>query len=182
MDQTDMEPVKVNIHDLLPAELDTYQKNTEETTPPILSDEDNLAINKYSVLRNNILTKLIIPSYYDDIEDRLKWRYLWRKIGNVTFALSKFFIAINALLSFASLTFDLVLLTFMAGCVSVFSLVLLHFSTFSFGRSKEATTETNQILSTLHMGKIPDLISTTEQEQKQAENKKKIKNKQDLKP
>ncbi|AYV84773.1 MAG: hypothetical protein Hyperionvirus38_11 [Hyperionvirus sp.] len=115
--------------------------------------------SEYNELRRNITSKLVLPSYFNDVRDLLKWRYIWRRIGNSTLAFSKIFIAINAVLSFSSLAFGLDLLTFLAGCVSVLSLVLLHFSTFSFSRSKESTQEANQILTTLGIKQVPDIVT-----------------------
>jgi len=125
----------------------------------------------YNELRLNITSKLVIPSYYNDVKELLKWRYRWRMIGNTTLTFSKIFIAINALLSFAALTFSLPLFPFMAGCISVFSFVLLHFSTFSFSRSKESTQEVNEILTSLGIKAIPDIIPEKEADNESTESK-----------
>ena len=114
--------------------------------------------DKYNEVRTQIIDKLIVPSYYNDVNDLLKWKYRYMELGNGTLFLSKICIAGHAILSFATGIFDLTYLSFISGCISVLSLVLLHFSTFSYGKSKEAIIETNKILETLSINTMPDFI------------------------
>ena len=116
---------------------------------------DSLQISEE--LKRDILINLIEPSYKADITSSLKLKKKFKFFGLTFESMSKLFLGISSITSFASGIYKYQLLSFFAGTTSVISLVFLQYSSFSYRESKKITNEINNTLKKLNIQQgIPD--------------------------
>jgi hypothetical protein len=94
-------------------------------------------------------------SYKKDIREMIFGKTCWRRTGISFETLSKVTVAIGGVLSFSSGYFDSKVLSFISGSVSVISLALLQFGSFSFMQSKKRASDLNILLKKLDIDTIP---------------------------
>ena len=102
-------------------------------------------------LKNDILVNLVEPQYKSDIICNLKLRRKFKNYGLCFETLSKFFLGMSSVISFASGIYKYQILSFLSGTTSVISLVLLQYSSFSYRESKKISIELNEILKKLNI-------------------------------
>ena len=120
-----------------------------------MNNYDSLEIS--DELKRDILINLIEPNYKSDITASLKLKRKFKLFGLTFESLSKLFLGISSVTSFASGIYKYQLLSFFAGTSSVISLVLLQYSSFSYRESKKITNEINNTLKKLNIQQgIPD--------------------------
>jgi len=102
-------------------------------------------------LKNDILVNLVEPQYKSDIICNLKLRRKFKNYGLCFETLSKLFLGMSSVVSFASGIYKYQILSFLAGTSSVVSLVLLQYSSFSYRESKKISIELNEILKKLNI-------------------------------
>lgn len=112
-----------------------------------------------SALRISIVSEILEPSYYQDVKEYVEERKSWRHIGSYFGTISKILVGLSGVSSFASGTYKNENFSFIAGCISVISLVCLQFSSYALKESKQKTIELNKILSKLNISNVPDTIS-----------------------
>lgn len=112
-----------------------------------------------TLLRKTIITELIEPSYYSDVKEMLEGRKCWRITSDVFTTLSKISVGFASVFSFASGTYQNQTFSFVAGSVSVISLILLQFSSYAAKESKEKTDGLNLILKKLSINDVPEIAS-----------------------
>ena len=106
-------------------------------------------------LKKDIIVNLIEPNYKSDIHSNLILKKRFKLFGLTFETLSKFFVGMSSVISFSSGIYKYQVLSFLAGTTSVFSLVLLQYSSFSYRESKKITSEINIILKKLNITEIP---------------------------
>ena len=74
------------------------------------------------------------------------------------FLVSKIFIGIGSILSFSAGVYDSKELSFISGTISVVSMVLLQYATFSYRESGKSTQELNVLLDSIGIKKLPKRI------------------------
>ena len=109
-----------------------------------------------SALRVSIVSEILEPSYYQEVKDYVEERKSWRHIGGYFGTISKILVGLSGVSSFASGTYKDENFSFIAGCISVISLVCLQFSSYALKESKQKTIELNKILSKLNISNVPD--------------------------
>ena len=105
-------------------------------------------------VKKDILTNLIEPSYKSDIKNNLRLKKFFKNLGLTFETLSKLFVGITSIVSFASGIYKYQILSFLAGSTSVISLVLLQYSSYSYRESKKITLEINDTLKKLNLETI----------------------------
>ena len=105
-------------------------------------------------VKKDILTNLIEPSYKADIKNNLRLKKFFKRAGLTFETLSKLFVGIASIVSFASGIYKYESLSFLAGSTSVVSLVLLQYSSYSYRESKKITIEINDMLQKLNLETI----------------------------
>ncbi len=100
-------------------------------------------------VKKDILNELIEPQYKQDIKGTIMLSKKFKRFGLVFETLSKLFVGIGSVLSFAAGIYKYEMVSFLAGTTSVVSLVLLQYSSFSYRESKKLTMELNDILKKL---------------------------------
>ena len=114
-------------------------------------------------LKNDILVTLIEPSYKSEITYNLKLRKKFKNYGIMFETLSKLFVGVGSVMSFAAGIYKYEIMSFLAGTTSVVSLVLLQYASFSYKESKKISLELNSILKKLNISTINiDNNSTTD--------------------
>lgn len=106
-------------------------------------------------LKEEILKKLVEPSYYIDVNETLKGRKCWRVSGHVFESFSKILLAVSSVLSFAAGVYDDKVLSFVAGTLSTTSLACFQFSLYSIRMHKKNSLELNQLLEKLDIEGVP---------------------------
>ena len=121
-------------------------------------------------LKNDILINLVEPQYKQDIVRNLKLKKKFKNYGLMFETLSKFFVGVTSVMSFAGGIYKYELLSFLAGTSSITSLVLLQYASFSYRESKKLSLELNDILKKLNIitlnvecGSLADSIDNLEQ-------------------
>jgi hypothetical protein len=111
----------------------------------------------YNELAYKIRKELVEPAYYEDAKTTISGRSLWRKIGNYSEAIGKILHGIAAILAFSAGVFGLNYLSYIAGCISTFSLLLTQFSSYSMKESSERTAEYNRLSAELGSLQLIDI-------------------------
>ena len=105
-------------------------------------------------LRNDILINLVEPQYKNDVIINLKLRKKFKKYALFFEVLSKFFVGVGSVMSFASGIYNYQILSFLAGTTSVISLVFLQYASFSYRESKKISLELNDLLKKLNISTL----------------------------
>ena len=111
----------------------------------------------YSETRNNI-KKTLNQTIEFDITDTIRWRFIWRKGGDITEAMALITSLISTVLSFSAGVFDYTYLAFAAGCLGSISLALLRATSYAMKESKEREEQLNILLDKARIRQIPSLI------------------------
>ena len=106
--------------------------------------------------RRIIMEEHIEPTYIYDVKNTLALRKYFKRFGLSFELLSKIFVGVSSVVSFAAGIYESTELSFVSGSTSVISLVLLQFSSHSYNESKKNTTELNSILNKLHLVTVVD--------------------------
>ena len=93
--------------------------------------------------------------YKSDIKEAIQGKKCWRHTGLTFETISKVTVAIGGVLSFSSGYFNSNILSFVSGSVSVVSLALLQFGTFSFKQGKKQANDLNILLQKLDLDTMP---------------------------
>jgi hypothetical protein len=120
-----------------------------------LSNTENRKIRVSDKTRVQINDTLVEPSYVKDVTNLLKGKNCWRITGQTFETVSKVFVAMGSIISFAAGVYDQPTLSFVSGAVSTFSLATLQFASFSYKENKKQATELNVLLKTLDLDTIP---------------------------
>jgi hypothetical protein len=107
-----------------------------------------------------IMEEHIEPTYIYDVKNTLALRKYFKRIGLSFELLSKIFVGVSSVISFAAGIYKTSELSFVSGSTSVISLVLLQFASHSYNESKKNTTELNSILRNLHLVTVVDTTPT----------------------
>jgi membrane protein DedA with SNARE-associated domain len=114
-------------------------------------------------IKKEILTTLVEPQYKNEIKGYIALRKKFKNMGLLFETMSKFFVGVSSIMSFASGIYKYEIMSFLAGTTSVVSLVLLQYSSFSYRESKKMTSELNDILKKLDITTLNiENLSTTD--------------------
>jgi len=118
--------------------------------------------------RTKIIEKYIRPNMIEDIENCFLWRKRWEKISTTSFCISEIIGVIQTALAFSAASFNLVLISYLAGVFGVLCIALNRFGSYSKNESSEKTSQLNEILVTVGIkDKIPDLMDGNLQDVKE---------------
>ncbi len=125
------------------------------------SPEQINAIKKIGskTFRTHVIKDYVRPRMEKDIKESFVWRDKWSRISNIFFSLSEFMCIIQTVLAFTSSSYDLKLLSFLAGMIGVLCISFNRFGTYAKNASSEKTAQLNEILGTIGIkDKVPDLM------------------------
>jgi len=95
-----------------------------------------------------------------DINDTIRWRFLFRKCGNYFEFLSLVTSLISTVFAFSAGSFDNPYLAFTAGCLGSVSLAFMKATSYAMKESKERNEQLNIILDKAHIKYMPSLIQS----------------------
>jgi hypothetical protein len=113
---------------------------------------------KTTAVKDHITTTIIQPNYINEINEHISARSSWRCVSVTFETLSKIFLGLSTVSSFASGVYISTTLSFIAGTISTISLVSLQFANFSKRESQRSTDELNVLLTKLNIEPVPDDI------------------------
>ena len=104
----------------------------------------------------NQVNEYVNQSYLKDIKWNMRSRTCWQFTSNFCETLGYILLGLNAILAFAADFFDYMILSFIAGCLSVSSMVILKFSSYASRESSERVDRVNKILEEIGVDEIVD--------------------------
>ena len=102
-------------------------------------------------VKNDIIRTLLEPNFKNEIKSNLELKKFFKKLGLTFETLSKLFVGVSSIISFASGIYKYEVLSFLAGSTSVISLVLLQYSSYSYRESKKLNAEIHSSLTKLNI-------------------------------
>ena len=121
------------------------------------------ATTRTARLVNGEVRELIARSYRTEVGSMIRWRDGWKKFGDACEAIAKGLTGVSAVLAFASSAIRdekiADILSFSSGGVGTLGLVLLTYSGYAIGESKQRTAELNGILGSIGVTPVPDIAS-----------------------
>jgi hypothetical protein len=111
----------------------------------------------YIKTRENIKKRLNKTIEFD-IADTIRWRFIWRKAGDIMEGLSLVTSLISTVLSFSAGAFNTTNLAFAAGCSGSISLALMRATSYALKESKEREEQLNILLDKAKIKQVPSLI------------------------
>ena len=138
-----------------------YRNNIESSDKSQDGTDMMNAIKKIGskTFRTHIIKDYVRPRMEKDIKECFTWREKWSRISNIFFSLSEFMCIIQTVMAFTSSSYDLKLLSFLAGMIGVLCISFNRFGTYAKNASSEKTSQLNEILITIGIkDKVPDLM------------------------
>ena len=137
---------------------DTASVTTDKPEEASLSHTSEFLYNK----TRESIKKRLNKTIEFDIADTIRWRFLWRKGGNITEGLSLITSLISTVLSFSAGAFNHTTLAFAAGCLGSVSLALMRATSYALKESKEREEQLNILLDKARIRQVPSLIQDEE--------------------
>jgi ABC-type Fe3+-siderophore transport system permease subunit len=112
-----------------------------------------------SKMFNEIILEKIKQSLKNEISDAALWRFTWAKIATAMFCISEVLMIIQTALSFTAASYQILLISYLAGVIGVVAIGLNRFGSYSKNQSSEKTTQLNKLLKAIGIeDALPDLI------------------------
>ncbi len=173
--KTDKEPIKVkrqinekdNTILTIDNEIDSNDTNASrdiddsDKSTDILNNPTMLALKKIGsrTFRTQIMTQYIRPRIEKDINNCFIWRDKWSKISNAFFSMSEIICIVQTIMAFTASSYDMKLLSFLAGMLGVLCISFNRFGTYARNASSEKTSQLNEVLGTIGIKDVvPDLM------------------------
>jgi hypothetical protein len=142
--------------------IDSEDRNNIESSDKSQDGPDMMnAIKKIGskTFRTHVIKDYVRPRMEKDIKECFVWREKWSRISNIFFSLSEFMCIVQTVMAFTSSSYDLKLLSFLAGMIGVLCISFNRFGTYAKNASSEKTAQLNEILITIGIkDKVPDLM------------------------
>jgi len=133
---------------------DNISKEIRRATASTNTDTSDYLFNHTRVEIKQKLNATIVR----DINDTIRWRFLFRKCGNYFEFLSLVTSLISTVFAFSAGSFDNPYLAFTAGCLGSVSLAFMKATSYAMKESKERNEQLNIILDKAHIKYMPSLI------------------------
>lgn len=149
-------------------EYDEMHVQNETDLDTILSKTLQLQKNQ---LKSKFFNKKIIErlkiNLENEIDDASMWRFTWAKIATAMFCISEVLMIIQTALSFTAASYQIILISYLAGVIGVIAIGLNRFGAYSKNQSTEKTNQLNKLLKTIGIdNSLPDLMDYTDKKDK----------------
>lgn len=147
-----------NDSDTSPEKKDKLEKDILEK---VETPETILALKKIGskTFRTHIMKDYIRPRMEKDIKESVLWRDKWAKISNIFFSFSEILCIIQTVMAFTASSYDLKLISFLAGMLGLLCISFNRFATYARNASSEKTSQLNELLGTIGIKDlVPDLM------------------------
>lgn len=133
---------------------DNFSNQIRKATASTNTDTSDYLFNHTRVEIKQKLNATIVR----DINDTIRWRFVFRKCGNYFEFLSLVTSLISTVLAFSAGSFDNTYLAFTAGCLGSISLAFMKATSYAMKESKERNEQLNMILDKARIKYLPSLI------------------------
>ena len=159
--EKNLEHTEVNI-DISDDAINDLKDQNEDTESIIIDKPEEASLTHtseflYNKTRESIKERLNKTIEFD-IADTIRWRFIWRKGGDITEGLALITSLISTVLSFSAGAFNTTYLAFAAGCLGSVSLALLRATSYALKESKEREEQLNMLLDKAKIRQVPSLI------------------------
>jgi hypothetical protein len=147
---------------------ESRDQNDSETSPekkniiePVETPDTLLTLKKIGskTFRTHIMKDYIRPRMEKDIKESFLWRHKWAKISNIFFSFSEILCIIQTVMAFTASSYDLKLISFLAGMLGLLCISFNRFATYARNASSEKTSQLNEVLGTIGIKDlVPDLM------------------------
>jgi hypothetical protein len=150
-DMNDMNDIETYIHN------DLFNNEYDNITKKLINLKKKNQLK--SKMFNEIILEKIKQSLKNEINDAALWRFTWAKIATAMFCISEVLMIIQTALSFTAASYQILLISYLAGVIGVVAIGLNRFGSYSKNQSSEKTTQLNKLLKAIGIEDVlPDLI------------------------
>lgn len=150
-----------------------YDKNIKKNTKIIKNNDEDEIIqfgknNRDKKQKNeivttsfkqNIIEEFIRPNLKSDISEVSNSRFGWARVATAMFCMSEILMIIQTALSFTAASYQLILISYLAGIVGVVAIGLNRFGAYSRNQSNEKNTLYNKLLKKIGINdSMPNLM------------------------
>ena len=128
-------------------------------------DEINAIAPEY--FKQHIIEKYIRHNLEDDIKEATTSRTKWAQTATAMFCISEILMVIQTALSFTAATYQIILISYLAGVVGVIAIGLTRFGAYSRNQSNEKNSLYNKLLQKIGINaSIPNLLDIDDKKNK----------------
>jgi hypothetical protein len=126
-------------------------------------NRDNKYKEEKNVLQSKFFNKKIIENIKKNLEDEINdattLRFTWARIATAMYCISEILMIIQTALSFTAASYQIILISYLAGIIGVVAIGLNRFGAYSKNQSTEKTNQLNKLLKTIGINnELPDLM------------------------
>lgn len=137
----------------------------------ILQMAKNMQIKKNeekNQLQSKFFNKKIIEKIKlgleNEISDAATLRFTWSKVSTAMFCISEILMIVQTALSFTAASYQLILISYLAGIIGVVAIGFNRFGAYTKNQSTEKTNQLNDLLKTIGINNtLPDLMKYTQE-------------------
>ena len=124
-----------------------------------VNEKPNTNDDVSDVMKKKILTELVEPAYYSDIQASIRARFRWKLLCHIFETTAKVLIATGGIVSFSSGYLHNTTLAFCSGCLSVSGIACSQFASYCLKECNENTEQLNTTLQSIKLDGLPEVIA-----------------------
>lgn len=133
-----------------------YAAKNREKRENKYREEKNPLQSKYF---NKKIIENIKKNLEDEINDATTLRFTWARVATAMYCISEILMIIQTALSFTAASYQIILISYLAGIIGVVAIGLNRFGAYSKNQSTEKTNQLNELLKTIGINnELPDLM------------------------
>lgn len=106
-------------------------------------------------IRSKIQNEIVDPHIFKDARNTSNAARWWRRVGNGCEAAAKIIVGVQGVVSFGAASWNMPMLGFVSGGMSIIAMSLFGFASYSVSESKERTLQMNMLLRFKGLDPIP---------------------------
>ena len=168
----DLDSIFINIDDS-ETESDSNKNNNNKNNKTIQNTSKKMITNTELTMiapeyfRQHIIEKYIRNNLEDDIKEATSSRTKWAQTATAMFCISEILMVIQTALSFTAATYQIILISYLAGIVGVVAIGLTRFGAYSRNQSNEKNSLYNKLLQKIGINaSIPNLLDIDDKKNK----------------
>jgi hypothetical protein len=114
--------------------------------------------------KQNIIEEYIRPNLKSDISEVSNSRFTWARVATAMFCMSELLMIVQTALSFTAASYQLILISYLAGIIGVVAIGLNRFGAYSRNQSNEKNTLYNKLLKKIGINdSMPNLMEISDE-------------------
>ena len=150
-----------SVIDINKPDIDIVDKQNDNANNDLISDRGTKVATKKigsPNFRTKIITDHIRPRINKEIDDCYSGRDKWNKVASLAFGMSELFGIVQTVLSFTAASYDIILISYLAGLLGVLCIAFNRYGSYAIKTSSEKTSQLNEILASVGIkDKVPDI-------------------------